>query len=82
MSDDLQYRVDDLLISVRSSSLLVIVRRTGRPSGIDQFWELPEWVFTSRHVIWLSDEDLNVNIRARQGEQIKEWLMARWRQAS
>jgi len=82
MIDVMHYHVDDMLINVSPASYLVIVQRTEGPSYLNQVRDLPDWVFTSKHVIWLTDEKLTVGERARNGEVVKRSLMNRRKQAS
>jgi hypothetical protein len=37
--------------------------------------ELPEWIFRSRHAIWLTVENGSIHERAKRGEQIRQKLM-------
>ncbi len=80
MMETIHFFVDDLLINVSPASFLVIVQKTGRPSYLNQVQDLPDWVFNSKHVIWLTDEELTVGERARNGETVKRSLLSRRRQ--
>jgi hypothetical protein len=70
-----QFYLDGFLLSVDNYAYLVEIKSSEKKviqdSGAD---ELPDWMFDSRHAIWLTDENLPIRDRAAHGESIRQKL--------
>jgi hypothetical protein len=76
MSQIQNYYLQGLSLRVNDSAYLVeielnISKNAKKISESD----LPEWIFRSRHAIWLTVESGSIHDRAKHGDQIREKLM-------
>jgi hypothetical protein len=76
MSRTQNYCLQGLSLRVNDSAYLVeielnISKETKKMSELD----LPEWIFRSRHAIWLTVENGSIHDRAKHGDQIRKKLM-------
>lgn len=79
MAAFVEFCVDGFLLKINRAGYLVEVHEAA--IGCDcqgELGKLPDWVFHSKHAIWLSEEGASVLIRAVRGEEIKKRLLTRW----
>ena len=63
-------------ITLNAACYLVTVSNANSARLNDAIEELPDWVFNSKHTIWLTDEEKPIAVRARHGDQIRKRLLA------
>ncbi len=51
------------------------IAREKTKAGKIRLEDLPDWIFDSRHAIWLTVEDLPIKDRATHGDRIREQLL-------
>jgi hypothetical protein len=69
-----QYCLEGYLLKVNELAYLVEIEMNQDKKAGDQE-NLPEWIFDSRHAIWLTVEDLPLKERATHGDRIREKLI-------
>jgi hypothetical protein len=69
-----QYCLEGYLLKVNDLAYLVEIEMNHEKKAGDQE-DLPEWIFDSRHAIWLTVEDLPLKERATQGDRIRQKLI-------
>jgi hypothetical protein len=66
--------LDGFLLHVDNFAYLVEIHASKKVSPDTAPEELPDWLFQSRHAIWLTDENLPIQDRAAHGESIRQKL--------
>ena len=75
MNQVLRFHVDSFELTVDTDSYIVAVREDPNPGGAQNACsDLPNWVFQSKHAIWLAEDNVSLYERATRGEKIKERL--------
>jgi hypothetical protein len=79
MSRIRQYHLHGLFLTVNDSAYLVEIgidkRKQQRNAAKVRISDLPDWIFRSRHAIWLTVERLSIQDRAKHGDHIRKKLM-------
>jgi hypothetical protein len=76
MSRIQNYYLQELSLRVNDSAYLVEIELNIKKNGEKMSQsDLPEWIFRSRHAIWLTLENRSIYDRAKHGDQIREKLM-------
>ena len=76
MSHTHEYYLDGFRLKVNDFAYLVEVEiNFGTNDSKVQLKDLPDWVFDSRHAIWLTVDDLPIEERATRGDQIRKKLI-------
>lgn len=72
----LPFYLNGFLLKVNNGSHLVEIKPSEKHSihRMDST-DLPDWIFYSRHAIWLTEEDLPIKERADHGERVKRKLL-------
>lgn len=71
-----RYQVGGFELTVFDQAYLVEVKTApSNPAEPHLISGLPEWVFLSRHAIWLTDDEADLADRDRKGNQIKQSLI-------
>jgi hypothetical protein len=77
MADLLHFYLEPFVLTVNPACYLVeVAKRNREETRNSRLSELPEWVFQSKHAIWLTDENATIATRAKNGEQIRQKLQA------
>ena len=75
MSQVHEFCLGGYLLKVNPFAYLVEVDiNPGTRSGNIRSEHAPDWIFDSRHAIWLTVEELPIKDRALHGDQIREQL--------
>jgi hypothetical protein len=69
-----RYCLDGYLLKVNDLAYLVEIEMHHETKANDME-DLPDWIFDSRHAIWLTLENLPIKDRATHGDQIREKLI-------
>ena len=69
-----QYCLDGYLLNVNDLAYLVEIEMI-HDTEVRDPEVLPDWIFDSRHAIWLTVEDLPIKDRATHGDQIRKKLI-------
>lgn len=76
MTNAVEYNLKGFNLTIYERAYLVEVRSIVQElTFTDSPTRLPEWVFQSRHTIWLSEHGSTLLERAEQGEAIKRQLL-------
>lgn len=75
MAQQGRYFVDRFLLTLNRDCYLVEVEETSEVAGSTDVSVLPDWIFNSRHVIWLMADDKSLADRARDGERVRQQLI-------
>jgi hypothetical protein len=71
-----EYCLNGYLLKVNDFAYLVeIATDSETTDGKIRLEDLPDWIFDSRHAIWLTVEDLPIKDRAAHGDRIREELL-------
>ena len=63
-------------LRINSACYLVTVSNTSQKEDSHRVQDLPDWVFTSKHAVWLTEEEEPIADRARNGDEIRKQLFA------
>ena len=70
------FQLDRFSLMINPACYLVMVSRSGPLESATTDASFPEWIFDSRHAIWLTEEEKPIAERARRGDEIKKFLKA------
>lgn len=71
-----EYCLNRYVLKVNDFAYLVEIETDRETTdGKIRLEDLPDWIFDSRHAIWLTVEDLPIKDRAAHGDQIREELL-------
>jgi hypothetical protein len=77
MTERQQVWIAEYQLTLFEKDRLVKVARASSPlQKDDRTTMLPAWTFQSKSTIWLTDENVPIQIRASRGEQIKKKILA------
>jgi len=74
-SDVQIFHFENFMLTIHPSCCLVVVTNSSRDSQ-NKVEDVPHWVFDSKHVIWLTEEDKPILHRAQKGEAIRKRLQS------
>jgi len=76
MSQIHEYCLDGFHLRVNDFAYLVEIEINPESKACNiQLKDLPDWIFDSRHAIWLTVDDLPIKDRATRGDRIRENLI-------
>lgn len=71
-----EYCLNRYVLKVNNFAYLVEIETDReKTDGKIRLADLPDWIFDSRHAIWLTLEDLPIKDRAAHGDRIREELL-------
>ena len=70
--------MDRFSLTLNKECYLVEVQEDPEISGSADISVLPDWIFESKHAIWLMEENKPIGDRARDGERVR-WSLIRSR---
>ena len=73
MTQPVRYYISGFILKIFGSAYLVEVKRANGETGCyENFQNLSDWVFCSRHSIWVTAEKGPIHLRAARGEKIEQ----------
>jgi hypothetical protein len=70
------FHYDRYGLMINPACYLVTVSQSAEAQTTEPLGNLPEWIFLSKHAIWLTEEEKPIAVRARHGDAIKKRLYA------
>jgi hypothetical protein len=70
-----KFLVDGFSLTLNSECYLVEVQERPEIQGVTEASILPDWIFESKHAIWLMEENKPIADRARDGERVRQVLL-------
>ncbi|MCI0412288.1 hypothetical protein L0222_05730 [bacterium] len=74
----IEHRIAGFQLILHPGSYIVeVMPENELVSFVNQTKELPDWIFYSKHAIWLSRENTSIFQRAERGDQFKRIILSR-----